>query len=91
VSLDGQARQELIDRRLAQRQWMLLAMKQDVAPNPGDVGSLCAAGEVHGSSRHADAIEKLRAARGDMNGNASGVVGRFHGLAPVVNKQTPQA
>jgi hypothetical protein len=68
---------------------MLLAMKQDEAPNPGDVGSLRAAGEVHGPSRHADAIEKFRATRQGMMGNAIGIVGRSHGQAPVVNKKTP--
>jgi len=91
VPLDGQTRQEGIDRRLTQRQRMLLAMKQDVATNPGDLSPLRAAGEMHCPSGHANAIEKLGAARRGMIGNTGGLVWRFHGQAPMVNKKSPSA
>jgi hypothetical protein len=91
VPLDGQAREKLIDRRLAQRQRVLLAVKEDEATNPGDVGPLGAAGEMHGPGGHADAIEQLGAARRGLIGNAGGMKGRCHGQAPAVDKKTPQA
>gem|GEM_PF-4824340 len=58
IAIDGQACQERVHRRFTQVQGVLLSVEQNEPPDPRHVSLFGAAGEMHGSSRHADAVEK---------------------------------
>lgn len=58
VAVDGQRSEEARDVRRSQLRWVALAVEENVAADPDDVGLLGASAVVAGSQRPADAIER---------------------------------